>query len=149
MHPKIRRHSMSLIIPLLVSCHLLYCSINPQPFKYKSSNLARKLTAILNLPTNLFYLLDSVLALPSDNFPPFIPLATLWWHFHELSSDAIFIVCSQTFTLFRLIKTAVPVKISLYSFRVFSCACPSVISSISGKSFRFPFPYFVISKKIE
>ena len=24
----------------------------------------------------------------------------------------------------------------------FSCACPSVISSISGKSFHFPFPYF-------
>ena len=25
----------------------------------------------------------------------------------------------------------------------FSCACPTVISSISGKSFHFPFPYFV------
>ena len=59
-------------------------------------------------------------------------------------SDAIFVVCSQTFTLFRLIKTAVPVEISRYSFRVFSCACPTVISSISGKSFHFPFPYFVI-----
>jgi hypothetical protein len=26
----------------------------------------------------------------------------------------------------------------------FPCACPTVISSISGKSFHFPFPYFVI-----
>ena len=58
----------------------------------------------------------------------------------KLSSDAIFVVCSQTFTLFRLIKMAVPVEISRYSFRVFVCACPSVISSIPGKSFHFPFP---------
>ena len=43
------------------------------------------------------------------------------------------------FTLFRL-----PVEISRYCFRVFSCANPSVISSISGKSFHFPFPYFVV-----
>ena len=27
---------------------------------------------------------------------------------------------------------------------MFVCACPSVISSIFGKSFRFSFPYFVI-----
>ena len=38
----------------------------------------------------------------------------------------------------------VPVEISRYSFRVFSFAYPTVISSISGKSFHFPFPYFVI-----
>ena len=31
-------------------------------------------------------------------------------------------MCSQTFTLFRLRKTAVPVKIFRYSFRVFVCA---------------------------
>ena len=31
-----------------------------------------------------------------------------------------------------------------YSFRVSSCACPTVISSIFGKSFHFPLPYFVI-----
>ena len=37
-----------------------------------------------------------------------------------------------------------PVKIFQYSFRVFPCACPTVISSISGKSFHFPFPYFVL-----
>jgi hypothetical protein len=37
-----------------------------------------------------------------------------------------------------------PVEISRYSFRVFSCACPTVISSISGRSFHFSFPYFVI-----
>ena len=60
--------------------------------------------------------------------------------FHKLSSDAFFVVCSQTFTLFRLKKTAVPVEISRYSFRVFVCACPLVISSIPGKSFHFPFP---------
>jgi len=59
-------------------------------------------------------------------------------------SDAIFVVCRQTFALFWSIKTAVPVKIFRYSFRVFSCACPTVISSISGKSFHFPFPYFLI-----
>ena len=41
-----------------------------------------------------------------------------WTHFQKLSSDAIFVVCSQTFTLFWLIKTALPVKISRYSFRV-------------------------------
>ena len=41
--------------------------------------------------------------------------------------------------------TAVPVEISRYSFRAFSCAYPTVISSISGKSFHFPFPYFVIT----
>ena len=43
-------------------------------------------------------------------------------------------MCSQTFTLFRLIKTAVPVEISWYSFCVLACACPSVISSISDIS---------------
>ena len=63
----------------------------------------------------------------------------------ESKSDAFFVVGSQTFTLFRLLKTAVPVEISRYSFTVFSCAYPSVISSISGKIFHFPFPYFVIS----
>ena len=48
-------------------------------------------------------------------------------------SDAVFVVCSQTFTLFQLRKTAMPVEISRYSFRVFVGACPFVISSI-------PFP---------
>jgi hypothetical protein len=40
---------------------------------------------ILNLPTNLFCLLDTALVLTSDNFllnfPPSIPLATPWCHF--------------------------------------------------------------------
>ena len=58
----------------------------------------------------------------------------------KLSSDAVFVVCSQTFTLFQLRKTAVLVEISRYSFRVFVCVYPSVISSIPGKSFHFPFP---------
>ena len=42
--------------------------------------LTKSLATILNLHTNSFYLLDSVLALISDNFPPCIPLATPWWH---------------------------------------------------------------------
>ena len=37
--------------------------------------LTKSLAAILNLLTNTFYLLESVLALISDNFPPSIPLA--------------------------------------------------------------------------
>jgi hypothetical protein len=42
--------------------------------------LTKSLAAILNLHANSFYLLDSVLALISDNFLPSIPLATPWWH---------------------------------------------------------------------
>ena len=49
-------------------------------------------------------------------------------------------ILQNGFTLFWMKKTAVPVEISRYSFRVFVCACPSVISSIPGKSFHFPFP---------
>ena len=30
----------------------------------------------------------------------------------------------------------------------FPCVCPTVISSISGKSFHFPFSYFVIFLQI-
>ena len=40
-----------------------------------------------------------------------------------------------------------PVEISRYSFRVFVCACPFVISSIPGKSFHFTFPLFVMLSK--
>jgi hypothetical protein len=36
-----------------------------------------------------------------------------------------------------------PVKIFRYGFHVFLSACPTVTTSISGKSFHFPFPYFV------
>ena len=53
-------------------------------------------------------------------------------------------LCLQTFALFWLREKAVPDEILRYSFRVFSCACPTVITSISGKSLHFPFPYFVI-----
>ena len=60
--------------------------------------------------------------------------------FRKLSSDTVFFVCSQTFTLFRLRKTAMPVEIYRYSFHVFVCVCPFVISSIPGKSIHFPFP---------
>ena len=56
------------------------------------------------------------------------------------TSDAVFVMCSQTFTLFRLRKTAVPVEISEFSFRVLCVPVPFVISSIPGKSFHFPFP---------
>ena len=62
--------------------------------------------------------------------------------FHKLSNDGI-VVCSQTFALFWLRKTTVPVKIFQF-FHVFTCACTTVISSIFGKSFHFPFLYFVL-----
>ena len=62
----------------------------------------------------------------------------------ELSSDAIFVVCSHTFTLFWLRNTAVNVKIFWLSFHVFTCAFPTVVSAIFGKSFPFPFLYFVL-----
>ena len=39
-----------------------------------------------------------------------------------------------------------PVEIFQLIFRVFVCACPTVTSSIFGKSFHFPFPYFVLSR---
>ena len=39
---------------------------------------------------------------------------------------------------------AVTIKIFRLSFCVFACAFPKVISSIFGKSFSFPFPYFVL-----
>ena len=63
--------------------------------------------------------------------------------FEKFSSDSILVVCSNTFTLFRLGKTSVTVKIFLISFHVFVCAFPPEISSIFGKSFPFPFSYFV------
>ena len=60
--------------------------------------------AILNLPTNLFYLLDTALVLTSDNFllifSPSIPLQSPGGTFQKLSSDAIFVVCSHTFAPF-------------------------------------------------
>ena len=31
---------------------------------------------------------------------------------------------------------------------MFSCACPTVTSSIFGKNFHFPFPYFVLNSLI-
>ena len=54
---------------------------------------------------------------------------------------ATFVMCSQTFALFWLRKMGVPVKIFRYSFRV---PVLQWISSIFGKSFHFPFSYFVI-----
>ena len=45
---------------------------------------------------------------------------------------------------FSIRKTAVTVEIFWLSFCVFACAFPTVISSIFGKSFHFPFPYFVL-----
>ena len=52
----------------------------------------------------------------------------------------IFRQARPSFSIFWFRKTAVPVKISRYSFRVFVCVCPLVISSIRGKSFNFPLP---------
>ena len=63
----------------------------------------------------------------------------LWEHMTR-SSDAIFIVCSQTFTLFWLIKTAVTVEIFWLSFHVLVLRW---YLQFFGKSFHFPFPYFV------
>jgi hypothetical protein len=39
---------------------------------------------------------------------------------------------------------AVSIKIFRLSFCVFLCACPTAIFLILGKSFHFPFPYFVL-----
>ena len=41
-----------------------------------------------------------------------------------------------------------PVEIFRLSFCVFVCACPAVTSSIFGKSFHFPFPYFIVCSQI-
>ena len=62
----------------------------------------------------------------------------------KLTSDAICVMCSLTFILFWLRKTVVIVKIFRFSFRMFACLFPTVISSIFDKSFPFPFPYFVL-----
>ena len=67
---------------------------------------------------------------------------------HTNSSDAIFVMCSHTFILFWLRKTSVTVKLFWLSFRVFASAFPTVISSIFGKSFPFPFPNFVLNHNI-
>ena len=64
--------------------------------------------------------------------------------FYKVPSDAIFVVCSQTFVFFWLRKKAVPVEIFQLSFNVCTCAYPTVTSSIFGKSFHFPFPYFML-----
>ena len=79
--------------------------------------------------------LDIALALNSDNlllnFPPSLPLSQPpGGIFQRLCSDVIFAVCSHTFTLFWLRKTSVTIKIFQISFRVFTWACPTVISSI-------------------
>ena len=64
-----------------------------------------------------------------------------WTHDKD---DIIFVMCSLTFTLFWLRNTTVTVKVFWLSFHVFTCICPTVITSIFGKSFEFPFPYFVL-----
>ena len=53
-------------------------------------------------------------------------------------------MCSLTFTLFWLRKISVTVEIFLLSFRAYACVFPLEISSICGKSFPFPFSYFVL-----
>ena len=64
---------------------------------------------------------------------------------YQMANSYIFVMCSHTFTLFWLRKTAMSAQIFWFSFHVFLCACPMVISSIFGKSFHFPFPYFGLS----
>ena len=68
----------------------------------------------------------------------------MWTHNKDdVTRDAIFVMCSHTFTLFWLRKTSVTVKISWFSFRVFACTFLPEISSIFV-SFPFPFLYFVL-----
>ena len=58
-------------------------------------------------------------------------------HLFQLEENKSFWTHNKDFTLFWLKKTVVPVKISQYSFRVFVCVCPSVISSILVRVFTF------------
>ena len=101
----------------------------------------------------VFCPLDTALVLTSDNFllnfPPSIPFSQPPdGTFQTLSNDTIFVVSSHTFTLFWLRKSSVTIKIFWISFRVFVCVFSPEISSIFGKSFPFPFPYFVLNYKI-
>ena len=84
------------------------------------------------------------------NFPS-IPssLATPWWHLWKSSCDAIYTMCSDKFTLFWLRKTSEIIEMFQISCRVFVCAFPPEISSLFGKSFPFPFPYFFYSLLID
>ena len=50
----------------------------------------------------------------------------------------------HSLTLFWLRRMAVTIEIFWLTFRVFACSCPTVISSIFGNSFHFPFSYFVL-----
>ena len=61
--------------------------------------------------------------------------------FQKLSRDAIFTMCSHTFTLLWLRKTSVIVTISQLSFHVFVCVFPPDISLVFGKSFPFLFDF--------
>ena len=66
----------------------------------------------------------------------------MWLHDkYGVSSDAIFVVCSHTFHSLPIEKDG-RVRQNI-SFK-FPCACPTMISSIFGKSFHFPFPYFCV-----
>ena len=68
----------------------------------------------------------------------------MWTHDKDGIPREFFVMCSHTFTLFSLRKTAVSIKIFWLSSRVFLCSCLTVISSIFGKNFHFPFPYLVL-----
>ena len=61
--------------------------------------LTKSLPAILNLLTNSFYLLDSVLALISDNFPFFFAPSSRG-SYSKLSPGAIFNMCLSSRNLF-------------------------------------------------
>ena len=91
--------------------------------------------AILHLPINLFCPLDTALVLTSDNFhsisPPLLPsscLALIQVALICNSSDAVFIMCSHTITLFRSRKTSVIVETFQLSFHVFMFAFHPEIS---------------------
>ena len=70
----------------------------------------------------------------------------LYFCFAKFSN--IFTVCSHKFTLFWLRKISMIVKIFLINFCVFVSAFPQEISSFFGKSFSFPFPYFVFTVSV-
>ena len=63
---------------------------------------------------------------------------------HIQTHGSLIKICWGSQQSFSNRKTAVIVKIFQLSFRVFACAFPMEISSIFGKSFPSPFPYFVL-----
>ena len=77
---------------------------------------------------------------PSSS-PPFLSHNIPGDTFQKLSHGAVFTLCSHTFTLFWSRKRSVIVKI--FQLRVYVYAFHPEISSFFGRSFPFPFLFFV------